>query len=142
MDLRTLLLSCAVPVAAPRDRTISFTVLPTMLDSITPPQFMFSRLHLSSPPPLATVLRHLLTLTRGDRTQEKWNHEQASIFIDIFSFLQGKTHSSRVRVKIMLTFHRKVNNIASLRQFIETYCIGHSKVKIWMLDSFKRRPTS
>jgi len=89
--------------AIPRDKNLSFTVLPTALEDILPPQFMFSRLHISSPPPLAVVLKHLRVLTDDNIISEKWLKKYSTIekvFVDIFSFLQGK-----IRVVICRIFH-------------------------------------
>ena len=86
--------------AAPKDRFLSFKVMPVMLETCTPPQILFSALGVVSPPPISAVLKQIRALTEVEGSLEHWTYKYGTIdqvFSALFSFLQGKFFIVRKR---------------------------------------------
>lgn len=80
-------------IAAPKDRHLTFKVMPVMHESCAPPQVMFSTLGIVSPPSIAVVLRQVRALTEIQGVLDSWTYKYGTIeqvFSKIFSCLQGK----------------------------------------------------
>lgn len=83
-------------LAAPKDRNLSFKIMPVMSATCAPPQVMFSSLGIVSPPPISIVLRQIRELTEDDGILDQWSYKNGSaeqVFSDLFSYLQGKQSS-------------------------------------------------
>jgi hypothetical protein len=87
--------------AAPKDRHLTYKVMPVLHESCAPPQVMFSTLGIVSPPSIAVVLRQVRALTEMQGLLDSWTYKYGTIeqvFSQIFSCLQGKLFN--------LKFHR------------------------------------
>uniref|UniRef100_A0A7S3QAL4 Uncharacterized protein n=1 Tax=Chaetoceros debilis TaxID=122233 RepID=A0A7S3QAL4_9STRA len=89
-------------IAAPKDRNLSFKVMPVMSATCAPPQVMFSSLGIVSPPPISIVLRQIRELTEDDGILDQWSYNHSSaeqVFSDLFSFLQDHYSDLSPRIK-------------------------------------------
>lgn len=78
-------------VAAPKDRNLTYKVIPVMIQSASPPQILYSTFGIISPPLISTVLRQLRSLTESDSVLNDWTNGSSieKVFSEIFGFLQG-----------------------------------------------------
>jgi len=93
-------------IAAPKDRHLCFRVMPVLLSSCAPPQVMFSRLEIVSPPPISVVLHQVRDLTEDEGSLDHWTYKHGSaeqVFSAIFSFLQDNFSDLSPRVKEVIS---------------------------------------
>ncbi|ETL96493.1 hypothetical protein, variant 1 [Phytophthora nicotianae] len=76
------------------DQALVYSTMPILANVALPPRVLYSRLGIKSPPPQDQVVKHLLTITNGDRAMSSrsldWQFflPMVEVFQAIFKFLQ------------------------------------------------------
>ena len=82
-------LACFSESALPRDHSLVWTVMPVLLSTHTPPEYVWPHLRIVTPPTPSTVLAHVACLT-NTVSLDRWSFEESPIevFTVIYAYLQ------------------------------------------------------
>ncbi|CAM9971182.1 unnamed protein product, partial [Discosporangium mesarthrocarpum] len=75
--------------AVPKDRFLVFTTMAVQREGMLPPQLMWSKLKIKTPPPIEIVLRHLRLLTQRHSQLDRWEYPDSptKVFGSLYEFL-------------------------------------------------------
>ncbi|KAG3135578.1 hypothetical protein PI126_g18191 [Phytophthora idaei] len=91
--------------ATPDDQALVYSTMPILANVALPTRVLYSRLGIKSPPPQDQVVRHLLSITNGDRAMSSrsldWQFflPMVEVFQAIFKFLQENWRELRAETQ-------------------------------------------